>query len=590
MSNYTELFHTIDTDHNGELSLDEFSSFCETLPQSPTSSVIQRLFSQADVDNSGFIDETEFAALCEGVKLLTKLSEAEMVEAYGISELRRLFQYSAANGVCLRKNELRKAADVLNEGLNLRLTSDALSQAVHRECAEDEINFHQFKAFVSKIAPTHGLSSIVAAFREEESRRKDRLTKVKSMFELRPKASHGLDGRRPAAPGTASGPCQRCAELEAENEELLQKDSKNRLAIDSLTHRATKAEEDAAMLEVDHQRKVLMMEKELDDLRPRNADLENDVAGLEAAQQAALERNTVLQRELEASRIQCERAQAELEGVDTVKADSEQLVGELKQCQERLGRSQAEVSALRVDNSRLQSLLTEKADEATKAARLVEEMAESKNTEDEQSRSAIAQIKQQCMDREEAAREREAHAMALKERILCLERELNEREDSVTERERKIRQLEAKQRAKWEEKFVKAANDLTERERRLHAAETEAGTRNAELQVREQLLEQNTKRAEAISLPERERRLRVLQGVENELCERERRLRQAEAGYISKLLDPRIEELKEDNRRLREQVAELHADRDGASNYARGGSRTTSALERGMMSPSFKLL
>eukprot|EP00672_Neobodo_designis_P019541 CAMPEP_0174843110 /NCGR_PEP_ID=MMETSP1114-20130205/10312_1 /TAXON_ID=312471 /ORGANISM="Neobodo designis, Strain CCAP 1951/1" /LENGTH=586 /DNA_ID=CAMNT_0016077323 /DNA_START=31 /DNA_END=1787 /DNA_ORIENTATION=+ len=586
MSTYEDLFHTIDTDHNGELSLEEFSSFCETLPQAPATSVIQRLFNQADVDNSGFIDETEFAALCDGVKLLTKLTEHDMVEAYATSELRRLFQYSASNGVCLRKSELRKAADVLNEGLNLRITSDALAQTVHRECHEDEVSFHQFKSFVHKLAPKHGLSAIVAAFREEECRRKERLTKVKSMFELRPKGQTALDGRRGQLTTAASAPCQHCQELEVEIEDLLRKDSQARLSIDDLSHKLLAADEKVALMEVESQRKLKVVERELDEAKAEVLKMESKLSVHEKAAQNHGSELETAQEEVRRLREEIARYVETIDSNEATKGEVEHLAHELRQCQERLARSHEEKLLLQKSMHRLEAQLEEKSTDVEQMRRLMEEIAESKQTQDEQARRFVDEIKRQCSDREEAAREQASHAAALRARVQCLEEEVNAREDAVTEREKRLRLLEAKQRAKWEEKFVKAAQDLTVRENQLQNLEVELSTRNAELQVREQLLEQNVKRAEAISLPERERRLRVLQGVEVELCERERRLRQAESGYLAKLLDPRIEELREENKQLREHLAEARAERDASSNYAKGVAvRSSGGLEKGMMSP-----
>jgi hypothetical protein len=158
--------------------------------------------------------------------------------------------------------------------------------------------------------------------------------------------------------------------------------------------------------------------------------------------------------------------------------------------------------------------------------------------------------------------------------------------------------------SKWELKFVTAQQELDIREKQLKEQEEDQTLLSAELQVREQLLEQNIRRSESISLSERERRLRLLQGIEAELCVRERQLRRSEAAYLGQLVEPELVRLRTENQKLRETIDELRSARDGANVFfasptqrgGRGGTQQQSrgagggGLERGLMSPSFKLL
>lgn len=603
MATYEELFHLIDADHNGELSLSEFSAFCESLPQAPTSSVVQRLFSQADVDGSGFIDVTEFAALCEGVKLLTKLSEREMREAYSTSELRRLFQYATGNASSMRKDEIRKSADVLNEGLRLGHSTDAVARII-RENGAEPFGYEAFANLMQQLAPKHTLSAIVAAFKEEEARRKERLSRVKSVFEMRAKTSSaGLadDRLRPSGTTALAGPCQRCALLEHEQADAQRSEARLRESIAELEHRLARKDESIAVAQVDTERRVRTLELQLTNANADMAERDRSVEQLRTELAAATASANAMSEQLTAVREQLQAATTTISGNDTLRQDNEQLEAELAQLNERLRRCAEETASANTEAARWRRTADEKDAALAALSARMETLTQSHADQSEDTKRYIEEVKRQCAEKDEQSREREAHANALFARAQLLEQETTKREDAVAAREKKLRVLEGKQRAKWEERFVTAAKEMDVREAAARDLEIELSTKTAELQVREQLLDQNVKRAESISLPERERRLRVLQGIEAELCERERRLRQSEQAYVAQLVDPRLVSLREENARLKDLVQELRADREASSNYGRahGSSahhaasaavRMPGQLERGMMSPSFKLL
>jgi Ca2+-binding EF-hand superfamily protein len=586
MSQYDELFQTIDCDRNGELSFAEFSSFCETLPQAPNSSIIRRLFNQADIDGSGFIDSTEFAALCEGLKLLTKLGEAEMIDSYATAELKRLFQYSAGNGVSLRKDEIRKAADVLNEGLSLRLSNDFVSQSI-RDCGGDALDFSGFRTLLTKLSSGSTLIAIVTAFKEEEARRKERLSKVKSIFELQ---RHGSDTQisGPRVVKDAQ-PCGNCVTLERSLEEMSIRESHWKNNIEEVQLELEKAKETLALAEVESQRKIRQMENQLREAQNSTRDAVTQRDEYREQCDVAIARVAALEVQCQTLQNSLNVANATTEELDHYRSESEQMSGELKQSSERLIRCQTDLAEMKANAERVNAILRDRSEEVKRVTALMEDVAHNSQTKSEHADRIVDEIKRQCAEREDAARELAAHSAAFKERLEHMEKALMTREDTVSERERRLRHFEAKQKSKWEEKFVSASAELEKRERALRTAESEAATRNAELQVRESLLDQQVKRAESISLPERERRLRVLQGIEAELCERERRLRHSETDYIARLAEPRVTALQEQNQRLREQVDELRSNREGASLYMRP-SQSSAGLDKNFLSPSFKLL
>lgn len=623
---YQDLFHVIDADHNRELSLSEFTAFCETLPNPPSSSVVQRLFAQADVDDSGFIDETEFAALCDGVKMLVNLTEQQMADAYAIAELKRLFTYTAANGNVMRRDEVRKAADMLNEALQLRISNDAIAQTI-RDVGSEDFDFPKFQQLVAKMAPGKSLGVVVSAFKEEEVRRKERLTRVKSLFEMRRGDKNGdnSDTRSLAhSPSRAFGQrgdamapadCPECAKRSRECDDLRKELSMVGQQLEEARHQLTSSSEKAALAEVEHKRLAGTVQNQLQVAEDRASAAERLVLNQADELEHATRRLSELEASLKQAEGNAEVAAAQGEELERAKSDTTQLRVELQQVTERLSIANQDLEAANAETAALQAKLDSHASEASRLNSVLDDLSHSKEKEVSKALRAVDEMKKACEEREAAAHKEEAHAQQLKQRVLARERELAKREDSVTKREHAVKEHDKMMREKWDKVFAATSAEQQQKELELNELQAEMSTRTAELQVREQLFESKTQRAESIGLGERERRLRMLQDIEKELCVRERNLRQAEANYVRQLALPELERLRQENKQLTETVDELKADRDGSSVFAtmvpralkkppapamasamRGGSGTATPMRRqpgvadGMMSPSYRLL
>lgn len=570
MPTYEDVFRTIDINGDGQLSLDEFTTFCEALPKAPTASVIARLFLQADVDNSGFVDASEFGALCEGVKLLVNMSEEEMVDAYAMSELRRLFQLStqghpgASGGTTLRRDELRKVVDMLNEALELGLHNDGVASALRGETASDEYDFFAFHRVLCKIAPKLPLTAIVTSLKEEEQKRRARLVKVKSVFELRKGglASSAAAANNAGADGAAGSggppkPCAKCDDYRAQNELFLQELSLAKQQLQTLKAEVDDKNQELAIVTVDTQRRIKALQSEL---------LEQSLANRQAQEELARKQVVAAQKEnlLRSSEGELQELRKiadeklELDRVsESLAAEVQQLRVEVSQANDRASRAVEDMDQAVADMARMKRVVAEREADMGRLQGVMETTTLTSQQETERVQSLFAELRRRCEERESAAREFEEANRIFKIRLEERERHITAREDAVTSRERSAMKLEHEMNERWESAFQRAAEIQESTAAELLESRSSLKQEAAQLAVREQLFEQKMQRAETASLPERERRLRMLQDIERELCGREQALRKSEAAYVEKLITPELQRLRDENQQLKTQVMTL---------------------------------
>ena len=122
-----------------------------------------------------------------------------------------------------------------------------------------------------------------------------------------------------------------------------------------------------------------------------------------------------------------------------------------------------------------------------------------------------------------------------------------------------MRQFDAEMHQYWDTKIDAVKQHQKDKRIELEQRELEVVQLEAELAVREELFEQKMAKAEATALPERMRRLALLQQIERDLCERERCLRQADQKYLAQLTDCELSSVRDENSRLRERIRNLEA-------------------------------
>jgi hypothetical protein len=175
----------------------------------------------------------------------------------------------------------------------------------------------------------------------------------------------------------------------------------------------------------------------------------------------------------------------------------------------------------------------------------------------------MADMRERCEKRE---RELDAHELDIgeqRQRLVEREKMLEQREDAATALERQVRRYELESQERWETVFRKGQMDLDVAQERLQVREMEVVNREAELAVKEQIFDANQRKAESTSLPERERRLKMLLNIEQQLAQRERNLRQPERDMVRSMMHPEMVALREENLHLQAQVARQRIEMDG---------------------------
>lgn len=558
-STYEELFLLIDTDGGGTLSLEEVQQFCEKLglPSPPSPQVIARLFVQADADRSNAIDKEEFTALCEGIKLVVGLSEKQMVDAYAAHEIRRLFSYLCTNnGLTMRRDELRKAVDILNHALHLEHPDTAIN-AMLRDTAE--VDFEGFRSLLTtKLCPDRSLTSVANVFLLEERRRREHLIRVKSMYERSRNRNMPKGGARDSdqASDADGGESRRCAVCPLKDQHIETLSQQIASLLEEKRALETKVRDigDAAMREVQFTQTIQKLQSQIaeeadryqtsvaiqDALRKQLSDLHSKMAGHEVATAA----HTALAQE----RDQLAQDFAMLE------KENESVRLEVQTLQDRLQRKTAEVAEQQIQSERLRSKLQER-DEHIGDLERRESEVHVKEIESLRMQRLMAEMRERCEKRERELDALEREVAEQRFRLVEREQALEHREDVTTALERQVRRYEVESHDRWETVFRRAQQELDLQQEQLQLREMEVVNREAEMRVREQIFDANQRKAEATSLPERERRLKMLQNIEQNLAQRERHLRQPERDMVRSMLQPELLTLREENLHLQSQAA-----------------------------------
>lgn len=558
---YEELFHLIDADGGGTLSLEEVQEFCEKLglPAAPSPQVIARLFVQADADKSNAIDKDEFTALCEGIKLVVGMTEREMVDAYATNEMQRLFSYLCTNnGTSMRKDELRKAMDVLNHALRLDHPDTTLN-ALLRDVAE--VDFDEFKVLLGRLCPDRTLTSVANVFLMEERRRREHLLKVKSMYEMRnarnSRINEGVDGCNPSIQDRK---CSQCP-LKDQHIETLSQQIATLLGENRELQGKVRDIGDAAIREVEFNNRIKKMQNQFAEEMEKSA-------AIEAVNKALRESVSTLTVDLEGARRTIAEQQQVAAERDQVVADfallekeQETTRQEVQNLQDRLSRKSQESAEAHLQLERSKQRLLER-DERISDLERRESEVQVKEIESLRMQRLMAEMRDRCEKRELELNEQERLVAEDKFKIVEREQQLEQREDMITSLERAVRRTEVECQEKWETTFRRAQTDLDMQQEKINVRELEQTQKEAEFAVREQIFEANLRKAESTSLPERERRLRLLQSIETQLAARERSIRMPERQYVHAMLQPELITLREENHQLQTQVVKLRVEID----------------------------
>ena len=552
---YQEVFDLIDADGSGALDLDEVRTFCEKLPNCPPPQVIARLFVQADADQSGAIDRIEFCALCEGIKLLINMSEKQIVDAYATYEIKRLFSYLCTlNGQSMRRDELRKVLDVLNQGLELNHPDSVI--ASHMQASQStDFDFDAFREILFRFCPNKPLTKVASVFLEEERRRKQRLNKVKSMYE---KKSSGEPAERPE-----DWKCKECPGKDSTIERL-------QLEVMNLTEQlseAKKSEVDAneyAIREVQHSAQIGKLNGLVAELTDKQHVTDGMVAALRGAMSEKEAKIQALERSIAQGDSVIDERDSLLIDVSALQGELANVKQELQFAQDRATRKGQENAELQQQIERLKQRIQEKDERIQEMAKREFEV-QVKEAESLRMQRMMMEMRDRCDKRETELSALEKQVEATNLQLAERAKELEFREDCVTLQERTVRKYELESQEKWENVFRKAQAELDMLREQLNVRELEVVHKEAELTVREQLFEANQRKAEGTSLPERERRLKLLQNIERDLTARERQIRHAERSYLDSIVHPELELLREENKDLQRQVLRLRVDLQGES-------------------------
>jgi Ca2+-binding EF-hand superfamily protein len=546
---YQEVFDLIDADGSGALDLDEVRTFCEKLPNSPPAQVIARLFVQADADQSGAIDRIEFCALCEGIKLLINMSEKQIVDAYATHEIKRLFSYLCTmNGQSMRRDELRKVLDVLNEGLELHHPDSFITAQVQSTSTTD-VDFEAFREMLFRFCPNKPLTKVASVFLEEERRRKMRLNKVKSMYE---KKGTGTEER------PEEWKCRDCPAKDSTIERLQMEVMNLTEALSTLK----KQESDAnayAVKEVQYSAQIGRLQGQLSEFSDKMQVMDSMATALRHALSEKDLKITSLEKVIESGGTVQEERDSLLVDIAALQGELANVKQELQNAQERAFRKGQENADLQQTIERNRQRLQEKEDRLQEMAKREFEV-QVKEAESLRMQRMMMEMRDRCDRREAELTKLERQVEATNSRMAERTKALEEREDAVTSQERNVRRYELESQEKWENVFRKAQVELDLQQESLNVRELEVVHKEAELTVREQLFESNQRKAENTSLPERDRRLKLLQNIERDLASRERQLRTAERAYLDSIVHPELEVLREENKDLQRQVLRLRLD------------------------------
>jgi Ca2+-binding EF-hand superfamily protein len=567
-----DLFAMMDRNGNGDVSLEEVQAFCESFgPAAPTPSIIARLFVQADTDSSGQIDKLEFSALCEGLKMLSKMTEAEMAAKFSEAELRRVFNASGATNGQMRREELRTVFDTLNQALNLKLTSDSIAFKIRK--AGTEAGIYVFEDFLNllntEFCPGTPLLTIVDTLAAEETKRRERLMKVKSLWEGRKNQKDSSDfvgspSRAFNSPRNAGESCKSCQALE-ETTNILRDQMKTRdVELEQLRAELQEKSQQMALDEVHRTTMQKKLEAKHQELQEFVASLESDIGELRA-------KNAKLKEEVMAAaadgRAHVEEAQKRAEEeLSTLTADCESYRNEVEVLKARLEESGDQIDS----QQQLINNLKDRLKESEESQRELENMMQQAAKGQDEANSFAQELKRRCYEKEAACTKREAEVDQLVAKTQAKEKELRLLQDKLQEQERGVRQFDADMHKYWDTIIENAVNHVRDKQVELEQRELELVQQEAELVVRVQLFEKKMAQAEQTSLPERQRRLSLLQQIERDLCERERCIRRADAEYLQRLANVELTSLREENERLKESVrsleTQLHQSRGSGGN------------------------
>ncbi|CUI14648.1 Ca2+-binding protein, putative [Bodo saltans] len=559
---YEELFHLIDADGGGTLSLEEVQEFCEKLglPTAPSPQVIARLFVQADADKSNAIDKDEFTALCEGIKLVVGMSESQMVDAYATNEMQRLFSYLCTNnGNTMRKDELRKAMDVLNHALRLD-HPDPVLNGLLRDVTE--VDFEEFKALLGRLCPDRTLTSVANVFLMEERRRREHLLKVKSMYEMR-NARNTRGGPHDDGVAHTAVPDKKCSQcpLKDQHIETLMQQIATMLEENRSLQGKVRDIGDAALREVEFNNRIKKMQNQFAEEMEKSSSVEAVNKALRESVAAVTNQLEELQRTVaQQQQIALERDQLLLD-FGLLEKEQETTRQEVQNLQDRLVRKSLELSEAQANLERTKVRLQERDERILDLERRESELSV-KEIESLRMQRLMADMRDRCEKRELELSDMERLMAEERFRVIEREQQMEQREDMITAMERAVRRNEIDSQEKWETVFRKAQAELDMQQEKINVRELEQTQKEAEFAVREQIFDANQRKAESTSLPERERRLKLLQSIETQLAARERNIRVPERQYMHAMLQPELITLREENHQLQTQVVKLRVEID----------------------------
>lgn len=573
MATYDDIFALMDQDGNKLLSLEEVNYFCETLPNPPTAAIIARLFAQADTDKSGSIDSIEFGALCEGIKMLVGLTESQMVDAYSLSEIKRLFKYlCTADGATMRKDEMRLSLDILNDALELHHSEVALSAAMRDY---SKFDFNTFHRIIVSLCPERTLTNIASAFLAEEARRREKIARTKALFEKKKKEADvdldELENARkqlevPYSPSDKNGgaannqssqgasmlltaTCTKCPALEQQIDRLTAE-------LESGKKRIAEVEEKLAnhvMDQVEQANIVGRLQSEVSNHKVRAETVGRSLAEKTKELEVQTIRVTEFEKQLAEMAKERDAARRDAESVPQLMTDLQRAAIDVGQSTTRLARKERELQQAQSEVESVRKKLREAEAEANRLQRFIND-AQLKEEESVRMQQLMVEMQNKCSDKDVEMEIWRGKIEEAKAELSARENDLDAQEDALKAKEQQVRKYEMRMHSLWEEEIDKARKELTEASDQLSVRELEIVHKEAELTVREQILQAEITRAESTSLEERTRRLKLLQQVERDLCERERALRACEKSYLEKLITPELQRLREENEQLSRKV------------------------------------
>jgi hypothetical protein len=352
--------------------------------------------------------------------------------------------------------------------------------------------------------------------------------------------------------------CAVCPQLDAKIRSLQEELLKSQEANADLLLKARDIDNYAAR-EVQQSMQLKRLQQQLEDEREKGEAAERMV---EILRRSLVEMNEKLFAQEavkeELARVKGDHGQLLLD-VETLHGELTALRNELKQMVSRLERKTADNEQLQKLNDALRLRVQER--EATiQKLELREVDIQLKEAESLKLQRIVMEMRERCEQRavELQRVEEDCHAMA--KDIADREKSLEQREDEVNNAERQVRRTELENQERWESVFKKAQVDLEALQQQLLIREAELAQRSAEFRVKEELFDKNLQRAESTSLAERERRLKLLKGIEAQLAAKERQLRTAERGYLAQIIHPELNAANEDRNQLQRKLHTVMVD------------------------------